>query len=81
MIVPVVHCCRKKLAPGTHLAAVGTILPLFNRHGKGLAFTHEVRVYKELQFLNITMQFFDDHVCWWYNPRAQEQPLPYESAH
>lgn len=34
-----------------------------------------------MQFLDITIRFSQDHVCWWYQPRAQKELLAFESAH
>lgn len=71
----------KKLTVVTQFAKVQKISELFHRHGKGLAFTKKIPVENELQFLDITMPFSEDHACWCYNARAQKELPPYQSAH
>lgn len=71
----------KRLTLVTYLTMVENVLELFNRHGRCLAFTHELPVNTELQFLDITIRFSQDHVCWWYQPHAKQELLPFESAH
>lgn len=46
------------------------ILDTFNRHRKGLTFTHEFPSHDTLQFLDINFRFLSDHVCWIYCPYA-----------
>ncbi|XP_064468305.1 uncharacterized protein LOC135379006 [Ornithodoros turicata] len=46
-----------------------------------LELTHELPVNSSIKFLDITLTFNQDHMCWAYCPRANKPLLPYESAH
>lgn len=71
----------KKRDTSNYDYAIADVLHLFQRHGKELSFTHELTKDHQIQFLDIALTFFDDHVCWKYNPRSQKSLLPYDSSH
>lgn len=71
----------KKRDDASYPNTVTEILGIFNRDGKGLTFTHELPLYSSLQFLDINLNFLDDHVCWEYSPRTAKALLPYDSSH
>lgn len=48
--------------------AAHDVLSLFRQHGKGLDFTCELPVDHFLQFLDLKIEFWKDHVCWAYAP-------------
>lgn len=40
----------------------------FQQHGKGLSFKHEVPIHNKIQFLDLSLDIQEDHVCWGFSP-------------
>lgn len=53
------------------MASMIQVLSMFKQRGKGLCFTSEIPRDNVLQFLDLSLQFQRDHVCWSYSPVPQ----------
>lgn len=60
--------------------AIDRVLNIFQSASGGLTFTHELARDNVLQFLDLSLHFDAEHICWYYNPRTKKAPLPLESA-
>lgn len=53
----------------------------FELNGGGLSFTKEVPQNNGIQFLDISLTFQKNHVCWQYSPRSSKPLLNFSSKH
>lgn len=60
---------------------VRSTLAVFEDCLKPLQITHEVPEGNALKFLDMSLMFSDNQVCWSYAPRIQKPLLPFSSAH
>ncbi|CAN8021754.1 unnamed protein product [Ixodes persulcatus] len=59
---------------------INDVLDCFNLNSHGWTFTHETMTKGRLQFLDLSLNFEGDHVCWKYEPRTKKGVLPFNSA-
>ncbi|KAM7314326.1 uncharacterized protein ISCGN_004110 [Ixodes scapularis] len=60
---------------------VKRVLGFFSLNLRGLKFTHETMASGKLQFLDLSLDFQEQHVYWEYRPRSKKMVLPINSAH
>lgn len=66
----------------THFhSMMDNLLTMFSDALHPLKLTHEVPVDGVIRFLDIKLTFFENHVCWMYQPRANKPLLPFSSSH
>uniref|UniRef100_A0A6B0VAU2 Putative reverse transcriptase rna-dependent dna polymerase n=1 Tax=Ixodes ricinus TaxID=34613 RepID=A0A6B0VAU2_IXORI len=59
---------------------INDVVDCFNSNSHGLTITHETMTKGRLQFLDLSLNFESEHVCWKYEPRTKKGVLPFNSA-
>lgn len=63
------------------LRSIADILKVFKENGMGLKYTFEVMKENCIQFLDLSLKFGEEHVCWKFAPRSVKPLLNYKSGH
>ncbi|XP_040069744.3 uncharacterized protein LOC120842657 [Ixodes scapularis] len=56
-------------------------LKTFKEQGLGLRFTFETPKDQTIQFLDLSVDVSQSHVCWWHHPRTTKNLLDFRSGH